>query len=450
MPDAGEVGSAQLGDVEALVLETYGLPLLAYLCASDEQLMRGRLEGASDLRPAAEGVLIRQLVPLARYIAGQVAAQPGLPKSFSLEVLGRRTEDGTTSVGMALHLASGGNEDLAELVSATAHDAVKAAITEMTIDNYPLLLAPTDGFWRGPRLSLFQHPRRTDLQAALQADPVLARMFPMDDPGIGRRGVLYTSLGRGGSFQDAMFGDMVIASAWDVAVTTTYRPTLAETVDQVHKGLDTLRSAVSGGAPDVPGRVVLTGFTTRDADPIPTPWGQLRPLHAWERDLAPAILEGVVSGTDHHGNQATVSYAGEMVLESEIPYAVVIGGDEDLTADIPPKWPNIRGTDALRRRIEAVQLAVILATERPLGSWVTARLAWTWVGDPFGHGSNLGWSDPRSQPGFMPYALSSDECSAVAEWAGLIDAHWTPRIDIAVRRFLSAANSRTRYGRPAS
>lgn len=443
MPDAGEVGSAQLGDVEALVLETYGLPLLAYLCASDEQLMRGRLEGASDLRPAAEGVLIRQLVPLARYIAGQVAAQPGLPKSFSLEVLGRRTEDGTTSVGMALHLASGGNEDLAELVSATAHDAVKAAITEMTIDNYPLLLAPTDGFWRGPRLSLFQHPRRTDLQAALQADPVLARMFPMDDPGIGRRGVLYTSLGRGGSFQDAMFGDMVIASAWDVAVTTTYRPTLAETVDQVHKGLDTLRSAVSGGAPDVPGRVVLTGFTTRDADPIPTPWGQLRPLHAWERDLAPAILEGVVSGTDHHGNQATVSYAGEMVLESEIPYAVVIGGDEDLTADIPPKWPNIRGTDALRRRIEAVQLAVILATERPLGSWVTARLAWTWVGDPFGHGSNLGWSDPRSQPGFMPYALSSDECSAVAEWAGLIDAHWTPRIDIAVRRFLSAANSRT-------
>jgi hypothetical protein len=443
MHDSGEVGSPQLGDVEALVLETFGLPLLAYLCSSDERLVRGRLEGASDLRPAAESVLIGELVPLARYIAGQVAAQPGPPRSFSLEVLGRRIDDGTTSIGMALHLASGGDEDLANLTTSTPNDPVKAAITEMTIDNYPLLLAPTDNFWRGPRLTLFQHPRRKDLQAAVQADPVLAQMFPMDDPDIGKSGLLYTSLGRGGSIQDVMFGEMVIASAWGVVVTTIDHPTLIELIAQVHKGVDTLREAMSGGAPNVPGRVVFTGFTLRDATSIPTPWGQLRPLADWERELAPPVLEGAMSGTDQQGNQVTVSYAGEMVLEVALPYAVVVDAGADLMPDNPPKWPNIRGADALRRGIEGVQLAMLLATERPPGSWVTARHAWTWLGDPFGHGSNLGWSDTRSQPGFMPCALSPDECTSVADWAGLIDAHWTPRLDIAVRRFLSAANSRT-------
>jgi hypothetical protein len=49
----------------------------------------------------------------------------------------------------------------------------------------------------------------------------------------------------------------------------------------------------------------------------------------------------------------------------------------------------------------------------------------------------------RSSPGFMPYELSPQEFESVGEWALLVESRWSPRIDIAVRRFLSAANART-------
>ena len=42
----------------------------------------------------------------------------------------------------------------------------------------------------------------------------------------------------------------------------------------------------------------------------------------------------------------------------------------------------------------------------------------------------------------MPTELSSGECEAVEFWCELVEAHWSPRVDIAVRRVLSAAHAR--------
>jgi Apea-like HEPN len=439
MPDSED--ATQLGPLEALALETFGLPLLAYLCATDEHVMRGRLQGTDSVPPAAENVLTGELVPLAQYVAAQLATQPHVPRSYSIRVLGMPTSDGSTSIGIALRRASGG-EVADELLHDTKDDPVKFALTRMAIDSYPLLLAPTDRYWRVPQVFLSQHPLRVELQAAVQSDVVLRRMFTEDDPRLGTRGFLYTSLGHGGSFQDALFGDMVIVSAWDMASMTTPSPTLAQLVEQVHRSVDTLREAVNGGRPTVRALLVFTGFTTRDEQAISTPWGLLRPLNAWERELAPPALEGGVSHTNLNGSNMTVSYAGEMVLEMEVPYVVVIDRMPE-AMDGSPKWPALEWANALRRTLEGVQLAVLLATDRPPDSWVAARLAWTWTGDPFGHGGNISWSDVRSSPGFLPYELSSEECDSVGEWAGLVDSQWMPRIDIAIRRFLSAANART-------
>src|SRR5450830_371483 len=204
MPEVGD--APRLGPVEALILETYGLRLLAYLCAADEQAIRNRLEGSASLTPAAENVLIGSLVPIAQQAAAQLAAQPGLPRNYSLQVLGSATADGSTSIGNALRLASGGNISI-ELLSSGADDSVKVALTRMAIDSYPLLLAPTDLYRSMPwvSVSLYQHPLRQELQAAVHSDAALARLFTEDDPGGGRQGYLQTSLGRGGSFQDVMF-----------------------------------------------------------------------------------------------------------------------------------------------------------------------------------------------------------------------------------------------------
>lgn len=438
MVDSGE--TAQLGQVEALVLETYGLPLLAYLCATDETNIRRRLEGAPVLELAGEEVLTRELVPLAQYVASQVAAQPGLPRSFSLDVLARPTSDGHMSIGLALRRAAGG--DVPDgLALRIADDAVKSEVTHMTMDAFPLLLAPTDPDWPMPRVSLYQHPRRAGLQAAVQADAVLQRMFTEDDSGLGKRGYILTSLGRGGTFQDVMFGDMIITSAWDTVRMTRQHPSLVDLVEQVHLNIDALRDAIGRGNPTVRALVVFTGFTTRDAQQVPTPWGLLRPLQGWERDLAPRALEGAVSGTSEDGSQVTVSYAGEMVLELDLPYSIAIRSWP--APDDIPELPKFTGVDTLRRSLEAIQLALLLATDRPSGSWATARMAWTWKEDPFSHGYGLEWSDVRSLPGFMPYELSPDECEQMSKWAQWIARGWTPRIDIAVRRLLSAANART-------
>jgi Apea-like HEPN len=357
-----------------------------------------------------------------------------------LDILSHSAPDGESSIGAALHRAAGG--EIPGDLLAGVDDPVKSALDRMAIDAYPLLLAPVDRQWRIPRVSLFQHPLRAALQASIQADPALARLFPEEEEGLGRSGYMYTSLGRGGGFQDAIFGEMIIASAWDTAAMATRVPALSQLIEQIHRNVDTLRLAAAGKQVAVPARVICTGFTTHGGRSIATPWGPLRPLHEWERDLAPAALEGAVTSTHQDGKEVTVSYASEMLLETEVPYAIVVDRAPDPEGG-PTKWPVISGFDTLWRHLEAFQLSVLLAADRPTGSWVTARLAWRWVGDPFGHGANFGWQDAHSTPAFMPYELSDAECDAVAEWASRVDAQWTPRIDISARRLLSAANSRT-------
>jgi hypothetical protein len=432
--------TGQLGQVEALILETYGLPLLAYLCATDEKTLRQRLENLTVLKPDAEQVLIGQLVPLAQHVASLVAARPGLPRRFSLDVLGTVPPGGTTSVATALRIASGGSVP-DEYGQKVATDPVKYALTLLAIDAFPLLLAPTDSDWPMPRVSQYQHPQRPKLQEALQSDPVLYRLFEEDDPSIGKMGYALNSLGRGGSIQDVMFGEMIIASSWEAVRRTRQNPGLSAFIEQVQQSLDVIREAVRKGKPTVRGRLILTGFTTHDSLSIQTPWGLLRPLQEWERRLAPATLEGSVMGTDSEGKQVSVSYAGEMVLEMHLPYAVDILPYPS-PSELPSVSPTTGGMDMMRRGLEAIQLAVLLATERPPGSWVTAKMAWMWAEDPLSHGPFLSWSDTRSFPGFMPSELSPEECEQVSKWTELIEAGWTPKIDISVRRLLSAANTR--------
>lgn len=429
-----------LSPTEALLLETYGLRLLAFLCAADEDLMLARLDGSAALTDAAEVVLTGPLVVLAQRVAAESVAQPNLPKRFALEFLGRPVQDGEHSLGVLLRREAGGRE---VPQPAVVGDPVKSAMRRLAVDAFPVMLAPTDSNWRAPLLSLYQHPARTELQAAVEADEALRGLFTDEDPGLGRRGYLYTSLGRGGSFQDVMFGEMIIASAWDSLSMTRPSPVLVDLLEQVDVNVDSLRSAVRGKQVSLPSRIVFTGFMAEDSRTIATPWGVLRPLEEWERQLAPPGLDGAVSGTDASGNHTTVSYTGEMVLETTVPYSIVIGNASDALAEIAAPWPAMPGMHASRRRLEGVQLALLLATERPAGSWVTAQLAWQWTADVFGHGGNLSWADARRQPGFMPYTLVGDECDAIESWAASIEQHWTDKIDISVRRLLSAATART-------
>lgn len=340
-------------------------------------------------------------------------------------------------------MASGGDapDDVVDLEG--IDDPVLAELVPMGLDVYPVLLTPTeDHLWPATTLSLWQHPRREALQQAVESDPELGDLFPEEDRDLGRRGYYYSSLGHGGTIQSVMFGELNVGASWHSAKLRATNPTRNHVVEEAHNHVRVRRDAATGGSPSVRCLVAFTGFVTANQQPIETAWGVLRPLTELEREAAPPALEGAVTGTDPDGNRVTVSYAGELVLETEVPYRLVITPTPD-PDDPPPDWPTIEGSDAQRRRIDGLQLSTLLAVEREPGHWVSARPAWSWIADPLRLGPSISWWDPSSAPGFMPYEMSAEDCQQVAAWSNTIEASWTPKLNIAVTRVLRAVNSRT-------
>jgi hypothetical protein len=428
------------GARDALLLETLGSRLLAYLCNVSVADVEVRFREGSHLPGDGENALA-QLLPLAERIAQDQLNHPGLPVSFSTRLLGEVPSGSAHSVGNILRLAAGGGVD-ERTDDGSDPDSVKRLLFQLGRDSYPQLLLPA-GEWPHPHLMFFNHPAQAELLAAVQADEQLSKLYPSEDPGLGHQGAMYTSLGSGGTIQSVMFGETVIGSAWELARMATSSAYLPDLYDSIDATVNVLRAAVAGDAVQVPAFIYFTGFTTGGRT-IDTPWGALRPITETEREAAPSALEGRVSGSGAEGQSVTVSYAGEVVLTAQFPFWVRSSawspGDE-----FPehPEPATMTGASALRRCTEGIQLAVLLAGDRPVGEWATARFAWQWIADPTTQGRAIGWADTRSSPGFMPHELSDEECEEVSRWATLIDSQWKSRIDIAIRRMLSAAQQRT-------
>ena len=184
-------------------------------------------------------------------------------------------------------------------------------------------LVPLEEPWRHRHLSYYQHPLRADLQRAVHDDEQLSKMYPSDDGDFGRRGAIMNSLGRGGTIQSVLFGETLIGAAWDLALMSTLSPSLADLYEAISGSLDVLRAALAGGPTETRALLAFTGLTTAGRS-VETPWGSLRPIADHERAAAPPMLEGAVSGTDDNGRSVTVSYGGEVVLATSLPFALKV------------------------------------------------------------------------------------------------------------------------------
>lgn len=425
---------------DALLLETFGPRLLAYLSNAGEQQADERFRNGMPLPGPSEAAL-SQLIPLAERVAQQRLDQPGYPISLSLSVLGSVPEGADTSIGNLVRLSAGGVIEQPEAIS--DDDQVLASLHRLARDAYPQLLVPSEeASWQHRDLSFFRHPGRSDLQNAVHDDPQLSAMYPSEDGELGRQGYVVNSLGRGGTVQSVMFAETVVRAAWDLASMSTAVPSLGSLYRALEESVEVLRRALAGLSTETKALFAFTGFTTGGRT-VETPWGVLRPIAAAERAAAPPSLEGGVSGTDAGGRSVTVSYSGEVVLDAKVPFGLSAHGWQpgEETPDFPA-FTQLDGARVMRRCSEGVQLALLLAVDRPVGQWPTARFAWHWIADPTSHGRSMGWADPRTSPGFMPTELSEDECAALRRWCGLVEAHWLPQVDIAVRRLLSAAQVR--------
>lgn len=428
----------------ALLRETYGIRLLAYLCASDEAAIEAWLEdgahGPARLAPPLEAVAIGVLLPLARRASSEPKAWPGM----GLEDLVMPVGDGSQCLGSALRVRSGGE---LYVEPSDGSDPVGSTLVRMAVDAYPLLMALGSGYLNGAMFSLYRHPVRDELLKAIQVDPSLGRLYVQDQPGVGRRGYLVDSFGRGRTTQDVAFAEEVILSSWDMVRMAAENPQVGDLVQAVRMNLERVREAVHGGSPPVPVRLVFTGFKVPEGITIPTPWGVLRPIREWERSFTPEPLRRSLSGQDDDGQEVLVSYGGEMVLEMELPYQLEVSDSPDTSMldehEYMSAVARLSPSPSLDRVKDAFALALAMAIERPPGDWVVSRLAWTWAADPLGRGHNIrGWGDTQRGPGFMPCVLSLENCAAVERWCEIVDMQWTGNLDVAVRRLLSASDAR--------
>lgn len=427
------LGVVELSQEGALLADTFGVRLLSYLCATDEDRVSRRLEGGTSLDVPQEEVL-GVLLGFARHFAA-VTSESGLPTAMQLEVLGEFDEKTQTSVGNALRLHAGGDIDI-EIPG----DPVLAPLTSLLRDVYPVMLArPEPTFFRQLHLSraLWNSPHRKSFEDGVLNDPDLSRLFVEETESGGWSSMVYRSTGSGGSVQLWSLPGILLTGVWWYGqLANDYEKGLLAT--ELMRLVKLLCRAARGEPCQVPVFVAFAGSVPEGVDPIELPFGTLRPMRESERGLIPPSLEGSVSHTSADGDTVTGSYAGDLVLETTVPYRIKV---EPSDFDALKEWPvEMRDYEVLESNLDSLRLASLLATD----SDALPMLAPTWrmVFDPLSWGPLQSWSDPRTGPSIAPRRLGPTATKELTKWTTAVCEHRQPNFDVAVRRTISASVSR--------
>jgi hypothetical protein len=183
-------------------------------------------------------------------------------------------------------------------------------------------------------MSTFNHPRREEFEAVVMADQVLSQLFPIDHEATGRSGYVLASTGRGSSIQLSMFAETILRKAWRDTRGDGH-PTISQLMRLANDQLRFIRSAVAGDDLEVWARISLTGVTIPEDQEIQVPFGRLRQVRPADHAGLPIDLSGQLTAT-HGDEQVTISYSGDVVLETPIRYRIRISEQ----APEMPEWPE--------------------------------------------------------------------------------------------------------------
>lgn len=421
---------------ETLLLEVVGPRLLQYVLNSDEASITGHFRG-SPLGEPREAVL-RELALVLGQLIPEPNADPFL-RQMQLDALGTYIPQDATSYINTLRVRCGGS-----ISAGASSDPVVSLLLPVARDMYPLFLLPLppepafNAFAPSMARSLFQHPGRASVDDAVMNDPELNRLFPEDSEHAGRSGQFISSAGRGGGIQLAMFADLLIRSSWSWLKLDSEAPALREFLEGVATSVNRIRDAVMGRSVSVPVRIGLTGVKLPDnAPPVVLPWGTLRATRDLDREMVPSSIVGALSTTTAEGVQVVIDYSGDIVLETEIPYRIELG-QHDITAG----WPQrLRGFEVIQRRIESIQLGLLLAISSDPQPMVV--MAWQRVLDPLSQGAGMSWNDTRRTPNLVPHQLAQETLHEWAQWITDVDARRVPTVEVAIRRTIRSAVERS-------
>jgi hypothetical protein len=420
---------------EQLLLDALGSDFLQYvLSASREDIERRLHEPSARLDPRQESAiaeLIRLLTALGAHRPDQSP-----PWYLSLDVLGNFVPGLETSWPNATRSATGGS-----IAIPPTQSHIHTPLAELSRDMYPLFLLPAHDapFHFIPHLArpLFSHPKRHEFEAAVMGDPVLSQLFPHDSPSTGPSGNTMRSTGSGGSIQLWMLAEQMIRQGWQMASLDGTTPSLDQLALATVAALDLAAAAVRGDPAEVPVLIGLTGVLLPKEQEIETPSGILRPTRQSDLRYVPESIRGGLTTTNPDGETIKIDYAGDVVLQTTLPYKLRLQ-DADLSE---AEWPaTLRDYEQIRVWQENTQLGLLLAVEAEPRAKVV--VSWVLVFDPLGHGPQLSFNDTRSTPSLVPHQLHQQGATTWSHWIKRVVDHRTRSIDVAIRRILLAVTER--------
>jgi hypothetical protein len=429
---------ADVSAAETLLLEILGPKFLAYALHTDEARVNARLQGAQQLAPVQEAAL-GELISFLGTISQDPITEHPMLRSISLSALAEFRPELGRSWASATRVAAGARDDLP-----IGRSDLERSLIAIAADVYPLCLLPQAdddhfGLRFGPSLTtpVFRHPQTEVFQAAVMQDATLKRLFPEENEQSGRYGTVYRSTGSGGGIQLSMLAPGLLENAWQAASQLDSDVSLASYVTAGQEQLDAIRKAVQGKPLTVKALVGVTGLRLPENVSVELPWGCLRGVTESDRRLIPPGLGGQLNTTTEDGKQITINYAGDLVMEMDVPYKINLGEFQGAEG-----WPtDLASQEMTEQRLETLRLALLLSTTR--SAQPIALGTWSVYLDPLaigGRGSS--WRDPRKARLLMPIVLSKTEAKKWGEWIRLIDERRVKNIDVAIRRTLFAAADR--------
>jgi DNA helicase HerA-like ATPase len=200
----------------------------------------------------------------------------------------------------------------------------------MLRDTYPLFLLPSgdEPFGlRGAEITapLYRHPEREPFEAAVMADRGLSQLFPEENETTGRHGTIHRSTGSGGSVQLAMLAQSLLKNGWELAAFHHESPSMRQNADGVLEVLELARDAIEGKQVSIPAIVGVAGLRLAASESVDLPWGKLRAITPTDETRIPPGLAGKLNSTTSDGKQIEIDYAGDLVMEFDVPYSVALG-----------------------------------------------------------------------------------------------------------------------------
>ncbi|KRC42722.1 hypothetical protein [Oerskovia sp. Root22] len=318
-------------------------------------------------------------------------------------------------------------------------------LSGLITDLYAGLVLPVSGpFGMSPAHNLagayYRHPLRETFEDLVMQDRDLKRIFPRNEEHTGQMGYTTRSTGQGGTIQLTMFAQEIIGAGIKLARFEQSALSPEQVAQDALRCLELIRSALRGEDVRVPVRVGLTGVLLPDArTEMDFGWARLRRADSSDAHLwaATSLDEaGSLTTTTEQGETVEISYRGDLILEFDAPYKMVLG-----ERDISEAWPAemMAVWDRFTEISESLRLGLLLADPDHRTLVVTT---WQSVLDPISHSNGLGWADAKTVPNLMARQLTADDVDQWLTWSKAIDEHRIPTIGVAIRRMLMAVAER--------